>query len=210
MDNFSEIEAKFRADHVTVTSLMALLPKFNGQIVSYKVVSGWDKYYYQGLNRVRHRCDGKKNISTLTCKVRKSKESIADRHEVDLPVHPDIDHKTVEAFLKLSGWKFGFEIRKNSYIWDIGCVKYEACVALYDVMKEGVDTRRFLEVEIDKKSRCEPDLAVLYLQDWVTFLQSNLGLSEPLNESLFELYVPKAYQSAMVTTAVELAQEITQ
>lgn len=222
MDELSEVESKFSADGIEAKDLFESLSSLIGDnatdITHYKTVSGWDKYYQQGSNWLRHRCDGDRKTSVLTCKVRKSAGSITDRHEVDMPIQEAVSSDTVEAFLKLSGWKLGFEIQKTSYIFHLATPTHKVCVALYDVWqenevrlrlpggfevftvaKEKTEPRRFLEVEIEKDSACTHDQALEYLKSWVQYFQMVFALDEPLNESLFEMYRPKTAESAMIS-----------
>lgn len=195
MDNHSEIEAKFRADKVTLKDFLAFMADHYG-FKKYKVVSGVDTYYTRDDHVVRHRYDGDKSVSTLTVKKRKSASSISDRHEVDLPLRDDVQIRDVKAFLKLTGWEPLFSIEKTSYIAHVDRGAHVACLALYDVWdlqlpehETGAD--RFLEVEIEKDSSCSPEVANSVLVEWIKVLREHLHLEAPLNESLFELYAPK-------------------
>ncbi len=197
MDKRSEVEAKFDAPYVTLDSIFAWLGGEHS-LLSYKKVGGWDRYYKQGSYFLRHRCDGTRKTSVLTVKIRKSQESIQDRHEVDMPISSEVSSDDVTAFLEMTGWKPHFEIQKMSYIFHIKGGSHVACIALYDVWSDDdmtpgdkVPVRRFLEVEIEKDSACTQEQANILLEDWVVEIRNELGLKEPLNSSLFELYAPK-------------------
>lgn len=192
----SEIEVKFEAPGLSREDFMNFMTtNFYGGIREYKKVAGWDDYYVQGENVVRHRCDGRKKRSTLTVKRRKSEDSISDRHEVDLPVGDKVPASDVSAFLKMSGWKLLFTIEKESFIY-----LYElpsgtkVCVALYDVWRPGQHrdklSRRFLEIEIEKDSKIDIETARQILDDWTTVFKKKLKLAKPLNSSLYEMYAP--------------------
>ncbi len=196
MDTRSEVEAKFDAPYLSLEQLFA---SFGDSCTeNYKKVGGWDRYYKQGNNYLRHRCDGKRKTSVLTVKLRKSTDSIQDRHEVDMPISTEVSAGDVTAFLEMTGWKLHFEIQKMSYIFHLDGTNHQACIALYDVwsddnMEPGdkVPVRRFLEVEIEKDSACTQGEANIYLQHWIKHLQVEFNLGTPLNSSLFELYAPK-------------------
>jgi len=196
MDNHSEIEAKFRADTVSLGDFLGFMAVHYG-FKKYKVVSGTDVYHTRGEDVVRHRYDGEKALSTLTVKKRKSAESIADRHEVDLPLRDDVQVRDVKAFLKLTGWEPLFSIEKTSYIAHVQMGAHVACLALYDVWalnapEHEQGSNRFLEVEIEKDSSCTPEEAERFLQQWIEEIRGEFNLGDPSNQSLFEIYSPKA------------------
>ncbi len=190
MDKHSEMEVKFRADGVTVEDVNAIFDMVD--VSSYKKVGGYDRYYTQGDNIVRHRCDGLKKTSILTVKSRKQAESITDRHEIDMPIGLNVPEEDVTAFLAMTGWKLDFEIYKMSYIWHLHSENYSVCIALYDVWPEkAVLGQRYLEVEIEKDSVCTDEQGLEYLAEWQEVFQFSLDLDNPLNKSLYELYSPK-------------------
>lgn len=131
----------------------------------------------------------------LTVKQRKSGEHLLDRHEVDLWVG-DQKPEDVAAFVGLLGGREEFRIQKSYHVWMIQIPTFqgpvEVCLALYDVCRpDGSDKRRFLEVEVEKHSACGTSEGETYLQSWMLFLQQHLGLGDPVNVSLQELYRPK-------------------
>jgi adenylate cyclase class IV len=188
VDHESEVEAKFDADHLIPEALFSALKGYN--IISYKKVAGWDRYYRRGEYLQRHRCDGTRRTSELTVKSRKSNDSIEDRHEVDLPIREDVPDNRVTAFIKATGWELDLELDKVSYIFHVQGAGHIACIALYDVelLGHSVTRRRFLEVEIDKSSACEHREAAGHLAYWKRQLTYHLSVESPLNESLYEIF----------------------
>lgn len=190
------------------TYMGAQRPLGQHSVRSYVVVSGTDTYYELSGNVVRLRTDGSNRTSVLTVKVRKSKDSIADRHEVDLPLDPSVRSYDAIAFLELGGWKRLFSIEKTSFIWHLepnllGGGDHGVCIALYDVYdtnqpEHDGGTDRFLEIEIEKNSRCTHERSVEALAGWVKELQAALQLGEPLNQSLLEMYRPKPDPTACI------------
>ncbi len=191
MNPHSELETKWSANLIGPDDVAQAL---GGEDVdSYKRVGGPDRYYKQGKNFLRHRCDGKRKTSVLTVKSRKSLDSIQDRNEVDMPIADYVPEADVTAFLLATGWELYFQIEKMSYIWRVINPTYTAVIALYDVFKLGPDgfTDRYLEVEIEKDSVCTDTEGKTFLEAWNKKLEWRLDIGKPLNTSLLEMYGPK-------------------
>jgi hypothetical protein len=153
-------------------------------------IEGIDIYYGQGKNVLRHRFDGQEGLNCLTVKKRKSKKSLRDRHEVDLKMeNGPVSCADITAFLKLSGWKEMFRLRKKYWIVDIknssGAI---VCLALYDVSSKGRKTKRFLEAEVERHSTIGPRGGLRELKKLEGMLRDIFKLDKPVNESLFEMY----------------------
>jgi adenylate cyclase class IV len=198
MDQHSEVEAKFLATEITPEQILMYIADNSARISfeGYKDVQGWDTYWRQGDRMVRHRFDGKRRTSVLTCKERKSEEHVQDRHEVDMYIREDLVPADVSAFLKMAGFESFFTIEKRSYIYHLRHpYSGHACLALYDVWGDGktYPDARFLEVEIEKdNAQFDAKGAMNALSWWVQELQAVFPtLTQPMNQSLFELYAPK-------------------
>jgi hypothetical protein len=161
-----------------------------------ETVRGPDRYYRQGENVVRHRCDG--GAGTLTVKKRTSLESTTNRVEVDLRFDTKTKKEDVEAWLLASGWTFEFELSKRATIFWYGFEDYAMTVVAYSIDFEGV-TSRFLELEIEKGSDVSITGAKELLNLWKSRIMKALPgvLGEPLNDSLYELYSGKKYALAL-------------
>lgn len=194
MDKHSELEVKLDATSLTTIELSRFVQKVDAvaDIGPLQVIGGKDTFYQKDEAVVRHRF-GDDKLSVLTIKKRKNKKDIIDRHEVDLPVAHGVDPKTIQAFFKLSGFKSLFSLRKTSYIYHIAGNDYKACIAMYDAAKVGSKKKyRFLEIEIDKDSKCSDKEGRKHLDMWVELIKCNLlPESKPLNVSLFELFKGK-------------------
>lgn len=192
----SEIECKFECNELTLHEFTSFMGhEFPWLMREYKKVAGWDAYYVQGDNVVRHRVDGRRKRSVLTVKRRKSEDSLIDRHEIDMPVADQVPPADVTGFLLMTGWKHLFTINKESFIYHVDEVEPKAsvCVALYDVWtdaQEREDGRRFLEIEVEKDSDISMKEAKKLLEDWKELFQVAFGFDDPLNQSLFEMYRP--------------------
>lgn len=194
MNKHSEVEAKFRANHVTVPEIWKYLGDLSARwpslvwIEGFKAINGTDVYYRQGDSVMRHRYDSEAELSTLTVKQRKSADSIADRHEIDLPMADEVEPNDVVAFLRMTGWKEEFSIYKLSWIWHIRRGETLVTIALYDVIPGAIARDRFLEIEVEKSNDHDPETSLNILNEWIPRLQEALKLEAPLNQSLYEMY----------------------
>jgi adenylate cyclase class IV len=194
MDEFSEVEIKIDAEKIKTVDFIHFVLNSDVSLVidEIKILNGTDCFYQKGDDVVRHRCDGVNKKSVLTVKKRKSNKSIVDRHEVDLPIELGTTPDTVSKFLEMSGWSKLFQINKSYHVFKVSSPQYKACVALYDVNKGGKNKRRFLEVEIEKDSKCTHEEGLVYLNSWLERIRTELSVpAEPLNLSLYEYYKDK-------------------
>ncbi len=204
MDEFSEVELKFRANSAHIGSkareefLAMCMSEFP---IRYRYAQGVDWYYRQGVNVVRHRhSDG---VSQLTVKQRKSATSIEDRVEVDLNLGEGVTKSTAEAFLKVSGFEKEITLAKCSHIFEYHLNEFgfgkdaNVVVALYDVQELKGDKlskpETYIEVEVDRGSRCNLETAKRFLKEWQIRLTSRFAVVGPLNESLYEIYTSNTY-----------------
>lgn len=218
----SELEVKFAAD-LNGTSTTALIDAFERLIdkdglgssvdTDGKIeVSGTDIYYKRGRDVVRQRIGHTEFPSNeLTVKVRKSKKSIEDRHEVDLTFDKKTRPIDVQQFLKLTGWKEEVSLVKTNHIYFFKEKGWNGMrvdtpekdqwwgfdVAIYDVTLSppGLhESRRFVEIEIHKDGPMPMDARAHHLKLLSHSLKMGLGLGEPLNESLYEIYTGNKYR----------------
>jgi hypothetical protein len=186
MNEFSELEFKYKADDIKLqdfVSLMATLP-----IVNQKDVSSWD-HYYIGNNEdefIRYR---ESTDPELTIKRKTTQNNNWQRIEIDLPLdHSRIKSETVSKWVELLNYKHKRSIYKTCFIYwttDINFVYY----IVYDTdMKE---KGRFIEVEVNKYGQnpngIHPDNMLKYGQD--VLLKLGLSPQNRLKKSLFEIFV---------------------
>jgi len=204
MDRYSEVEAKFDAQDLTVEKFHSFI---TGQLrnsrreyvilAGYKQVSGTDTYYDLNGKTLRFR-QGDMPGGELTYKSRKAADSIQDRVEINLRLAETAAPADTHTLLAALGGKEQFQIKKTSFIYRLDCSlnpgiqdgTYEAVIALYDVFDSDINRRRFLEVEIEASSVCDDLIGRQALDLWVTRIQSALKrqVTGPLNQSLFEIY----------------------
>lgn len=209
IDEHTEIEAKLAADEVLVAEFKRWA--FGHMPVGYERISGPDAYYECGDAVVRHRQDRRDGRHELTVKRRKSAKSTRDREEIDLHFGKKTKPEDVDAFLRAISFKHAFTLVKDAHIFwltsdgvPLTLVIYEVGRQLNDLaveMKGGelvaklVDVRHFIEVEAEKGYPGSKARAKQVVENWVSMLRSTFGLGEPLNESLYEIYSGKRYQS---------------
>ena len=187
---FSELEIKYDA---TGTSLLEFERTLNLMThVTDKVqVEGEDFYYSQGENVVRFRYPFNAEGAELTVKVRKSKDSIQDRHEVDLPLGL-VSPNQVDRFMELSGWKRECALHKVASIYTIRTPGHPDVILAYYIIN---GAKTFLEVEVEKSVLVSIEEAEKTLATWNWLLTRNLHKLTPIpNLSLYEYYTGKSYK----------------
>jgi hypothetical protein len=193
MDRHSELEHKFLAGHVNPADFDAFC--LNANPIGYKTLAFPDVYYRRGDNVVRHRL--LTGAGELTVKRRKSAESITDRKEVDLRFAPGTEARDVSEFLLMAGWEVEFILLKHfSRVWWFKHGDATLSVSLYEVERQDTkDTRRFLEIEVEKVSPVEPEAASNLLALWSSIIAEEFDLADPQTESLYETYSGRRYLS---------------
>jgi adenylate cyclase class IV len=195
-----EIEAKLAADNVSVSEFRRWMSAEVG-LEQYLHIIGPDHYYESGPNVVRHREDRKDGRHELTVKRRKSGGSTRDRLEIDLHFGKKTKVDDVAAFLKATGFTHVFTLVKEAHIfWVKVTENITVTYVIYDVWRDAgdgkkLDCKRFVEIEAEKGSDVTADTAKRHVRSLVRTLQQQFRLGEPLNESLYEIYSGKRYQS---------------
>ncbi len=199
----NEIEAKLSAENVAVQDFQAFIES-EYEIEDNKVIESPDGYYEQGPNVVRQRGATNDEDHELTVKLRKSDGSTRDRLEIDLHFSEETGAKDVVAFLESTGFKRVFTLTKKAYIYWVKLTnKVNASFVIYDVWQDDptgnecrtFNRKRFIEVEVEKGSDVESDTAKRHIREQVKILQTKFNLGEPLNESLYEIYSGRRYQT---------------
>lgn len=197
-DLHSELELKFKADHVDVKDFLRWCIEQNPS--RYQAEAVPDIYYRQGNNVVRHRwLPG--GAGELTVKRRRSNTSITNREEIDLDFAPNIGVGDVTSFLQATGWKREFTLYKNDVhmFWFDLPGGGQINVSLYTVAKlnertnKCMETKTFLEVEVEKGSKYTVKSSMAILESWETNLQKAFSLGKRMNISLFEIYSGRKY-----------------
>lgn len=186
MNQFSELEYKYKADNIDLCDFLELVSSL--PIVHKKDVSSWDHYYTNGVEDefIRYR---ESTEPELTIKRKVSRTNNWERVEVDLPMDSGrIDTNTVSKFVELLGYSNKKSIYKTCFIYWLEYINFVYYI-VYD--KNMTEKGRFIEVEFNKhklKDNAEKvDSQLKYGQDILTKLQ--LGHQNRLKKSLFEIYI---------------------
>lgn len=193
MDRHSELELKFSAEEVEVDKFRTWCIGLNP--VGYKTRAYPDHYYRNRDAVVRHR--RLPGPGELTVKQRKSSRSIVDRLEINLGFAEATTHDDVTEFLHATGWVAEFILQKHfSHVFWFKHGEAEIAVSLYEVKRADTgETRRFLEVEVERSSDVTEEKARQLLSLWGGCAANEFELDEPMNDSLYEIYSGRRYAS---------------
>lgn len=198
-DAHSELELKFAADHVVPKDFLRWCIEHNPS--RYQAEAVPDIYYAQGPSVIRHRwLPG--GAGELTVKQRKSRTSISNRVEIDLRFADGFTVNDVTAFLQHTGWKKEFTLFKDEVhmFWFDLSGGGQVNVSLYTVERlnersgKCVDTKTFLEIEVEKGSKYTVNSSLAILDDWRVKVQKAFNLKDPMTLSLWEIYSGRRYQ----------------
>lgn len=181
---FKEVEFKYDASDIKLESFLSLIKDL--PIKKRLVVSSYDDYFVnEDGDFVRYRHNDARGELTIKRKTKKTNNN--QRVEVNLPTKGD-SLETVNAFMKLLGYKYNFGIYKTCHIYWLDKVDLVYYV-IYD--KELKEQRRFIEIEaleegVEWKNEEE---ALEEITKYEKLLEP-LGISSHrrMKRSLFELF----------------------
>lgn len=187
MNNFKELEFKFKADDVKLQDFLKHLETYSPDRGA--DVSSWDFYYTNAKNNDEFMRYRDSDSPELTIKRKISTANNWERIEVDLPLDKVRMSKDVaDTWAGLLGYEPNFNIYKTCFIRWIGNVNAVYYIVYNENMKE---IGRFIEVEVNKEAvpRLGVDKAFEELKGFEQGL-SSLGLSPQnrLKRSLFEMF----------------------
>ncbi len=199
MNSMTELEVKFKVPALTVGKFKSYFDVKVTNQPEYVTLAGVDTFFSGNgiVLRYRRAAPGEPVGGTpaLTYKCRQEPGNIRERIELDIFLDERrVKEETVKAFVAVLGLKEHFTILKESHIFKqefhSSHGNYTVVAALYDVLHDGkID--RFLEVEIDKDGTVDDEYARGILQSWISGFQRDLGVGEPVNKSLYEMYAPR-------------------
>lgn len=184
MENFLELERKYKADDIKLTDFHKLVKSSNP--VAYKEASSFDHYFVNKDEFIRFR---ESQDPELTKKIKNSEINAQNRTEVDLPLdNKRLTKEIVEKWAELEGYKHNFTIYKNCFIYWFDLVNIVYYISYNEELKE---LDRFLEIEVNKSKVNELGLegATKILNEYEQKL-SKLGIlpQNRMRKSLFDLY----------------------
>jgi len=188
MEEFTELEFKYRADQVKLSDFVALMETLGYK--SRKDVSSWDYYYTHAEDKEEFLRFRDSDNPELTIKRKVKAANNWERVEVDLPIDPNRAKKMlVDKWVGLEGYNHNFTIYKSCFIFWQDVVN----MVYYIVYDENmVEKGRFIEIEAnkDKLSGVGLDFARSRLRELEQQFQK-LGIAPQnrLKKSLFEMFV---------------------
>lgn len=188
MEEFKELEYKYDATGISLSSFLACITKLNPKLR--KDVSSWDYYYTPtGVQNSEEFMRFRESQNPeLTIKRKTKQTNNWERVEVDLPLDNERLKKVqVDAFSGLLNYSENFRIYKTCFIFwfeNVNIVYY----IVYD--KDMKEKGRFIEVEINKEKVSQLADTNSELKTYENVLQE-LGIkaSNRLKRSLYEIFV---------------------
>jgi adenylate cyclase class IV len=188
MEEFKELEFKYKADAVSLVSFVNLMNE-----VGYKVrkdVSSWDHYYTHADTKEEFLRFRDSDRPELTIKRKVKSTNNWERVEIDLPLDPTrVNKKTVDSWTSLEGYANNFTIYKSCFIFWQDLINMVYYVVYDEDMKE---KGRFIEIEVnkDKVQGIGIETAFQQLKEMEKKLTA-LGINPQnrLKKSLFEIFV---------------------
>jgi predicted adenylyl cyclase CyaB len=184
---FTEFETKYNSTCDKRMPFKNVLEDLEDTSYSFLYVESSDYYYVNGDDFIRHRHGNGNN--EVTVKKKSGDKNNIIRREVNVPIDPSCDVRTMEAFVNHLGYKFNFEIYKycDIYVFD------DATLCFYTVKDQASgEYRSFIEIEVKEDMKFTEKQAWAIIHKYENIL-SKVGVSEKerLEMSLFEMYVRK-------------------
>lgn len=187
MNEYSEVEFKYKADNIKLSDFRYFLSPYAEKTLE---VSSWDVYFVSETKADSFQRLRLSEKPELTRKQKTNENNNWVRTEVDLPLDRDrLTEELVEKFVGLGGYRRNFKIFKSCIVYWIGYVNYVYYIVYDEELKE---LGRYIEVEINKEKVKELSLTnnLDSVINEAEGLLSRLGISPQnrMKKSLFELY----------------------
>ena len=187
MNEYTELEFKYKADDIALKDFLALVKDL--PIKKQKDVSSWDHYYTTNSNEdefIRYR---ESTDPELTIKRKTSVNNNWQRVEVDLPL--DLKRTKLPIITKwvsLLGYEHKKSIYKSCFIYWLDYINFVYYVVYDDNMKE---KGRFIEIEFNKDELTNNIDKITDQMKTGQEILSKIGLNAQnrLKRSLFEIFV---------------------
>lgn len=187
MNEFSELEFKYRADDIALGSFLALMKEL--AITGQKDVSSWDHYFTNEINKEEFIRFRESDEPELTIKRKTNQNNNWQRVEVDLPIEQSrMKLETINKFVELLGYKPNTSIYKTCFIRWLEYINFVYYIVYDENMKE---KGKFIEVEFNKAKLPEHLDKVEEQLKYGQEVLAKLGLTPQnrLKKSLFEIFV---------------------
>lgn len=188
MEEFKELEFKYKADQVKLTDFVNLMVEVGFKIR--KDVSSWDHYYTHLDAKEEFIRFRNSDNPELTIKRKVKTTNNWERVEVDLPLDKSkVKKSIIDKWVGLEGYQNNFTIYKSCFIfWQdlINMVYY----VVYD--ENMTEKGRFIEIEVNKEKVSDIGIGPAFdqLKEMEKKL-TTLGINPQnrLKKSLFEMFV---------------------
>jgi len=187
MNEFSELEFKYKADDIALRSFITLMKELPS--ITRKDVSSWDHYFTNEANKEEFIRFRESDEPELTIKRKTNQNNNWQRVEVDLPIEQKrLKLETVNKFVELLGYKPNTSIYKTCFITWLEYINFVYYIVYDEDMKE---KGKFIEVEFNKTKLPEHLDKVTEQLKYGQEVLSKLGLTPQnrLKKSLFEIFV---------------------
>jgi len=189
MEEYKELEFKYRADDVSLVAFVNLMNEVGFKVR--KDVSSWDFYYTHADTKEEFLRFRDSDNPELTIKRKVKSSNNWERVEIDLPLDAKrVTKKTVDSWTSLEGYVGNFTIYKSCFIFWQDLINMVYYVVYDEDMKE---KGRFIEIEVNK-DKVEGiggvEMAFQQLKEMEKRL-TTLGINPQnrLKKSLFEMFV---------------------
>jgi adenylate cyclase class IV len=187
MNEFSELEFKYRADGIALSSFLNLMKEL--PVTSQKDVSSWDHYATNDSNKEEFLRFRESDEPELTIKRKTNQNNNWQRVEVDLPIEASrFKVQTINKFIELLGYKPNTSIYKTCFIRWLEYINF----VYYIVYDEDMNEKgKFIEIEFNKSKLPEHLDKVAGQLKYGQEVLAKLGLTPQnrLKKSLFEIFV---------------------
>lgn len=189
MEEFKELEFKYRADAVSLVAFVNLMNEVGH--ITRKDVSSWDHYYTHTDSKEEFLRFRESDSPELTIKRKVKSSNNWERVEIDLPLDAKrVNKRTVDNWTALEGYQNNFTIYKSCFIFWQDLLNMVYYVVYDENMKE---QGRFIEIEVNKdkvQGIGGVDVAFQQLKEMEKKL-TTLGINPQnrLKKSLFEMFV---------------------
>ena len=187
MNEFSELEFKYKADDISLSSFLKVMGDL--PIIIQKDVSSWDHYFTNDTNKEEFLRFRESDTPELTIKRKTNQNNNWQRVEVDLPIENSRSKiGTINKFVELLGYKPNTSIYKTCFIRWTEYINFVYYIVYDDDMKE---KGKFIEVEFNKSKLPEHADKVIDQLKYGQEVLAKLGLTPQsrLKKSLFEIFV---------------------
>ncbi len=185
--NFKEVEFKYKADNISLTSFIEFCNKKDPKRVV--IASGYDHFFHSVASEdafCRHRMGPDMNQLTFKRKSVANNNFVRTEHNIDLT--RDMTKEQIEALCSEFGYKFNTSIFKNCFVYNYDWYTFVYYIC-YDVdMKE---LGRFVEIEMSEDHNWTSENQAwneLLIVEKLCAKELGVSAQSRIKRSLFEMF----------------------